>query len=84
LEDNITTAGELISVDQMVSSTLGLVAQLKGLPTRERYKIATVFEDHASDYTFVHLQSDASSKQTLIAKHEFEQHAAGMNDTQLE
>jgi hypothetical protein len=79
IQEDVTSPGGLVSVDQMESSTLGLVAQLKGIPTRERYKIGTVFVDHASDYTFVHLQSDSSSKQTLIAKREFERHAAGMN-----
>jgi Reverse transcriptase (RNA-dependent DNA polymerase) len=81
IEEDVTSPGEVVSVDQMESSTLGLVAQLKGIPTRERYKIATVYVDHASDYTFVHLQTDSSSKQTLISKKEFERHAAGMNVT---
>jgi hypothetical protein len=79
IEESVTVAGELVSVDQMESRTLGLVTQLKGIPTRERYKIATVFVNHASDYTFVHLQSNLTYKQTLIAKQEFERHAAGMN-----
>jgi hypothetical protein len=78
LEENISSVGELVSVDQMVSSTLGLVAQLKGIPTRDQYKLATVFVDHASDYAYVHLQSDASSKQTLIAKNEIERHAVSI------
>jgi hypothetical protein len=72
IEENVLTPGEIVSLKQMESSTLGLVAQLKGIPTRERYKIATVFVDHARDYTYVHLQSDSSSKQTVIATREFE------------
>jgi hypothetical protein len=79
IEENAASPGDIVLVNQMDSSTLGLVAQLIGLPTRERYKIATVFVDHASDYSYVHLQSDSSLKQTLIAKREFERHAACTN-----
>jgi hypothetical protein len=35
--------GECVSVDQMHSSNPGLVGQMKGIPTRLRYRVATVF-----------------------------------------
>jgi hypothetical protein len=81
IRDEATIPGEIVSVDQMISSTPGLVAQLKGIPTRQQFKVATVFVDHVSDYTYVHLQCDSTSKETLIAKKEFERHCAGMNVT---
>jgi hypothetical protein len=74
-------AGECISVDQMISTILGLIAQMKGIPTRSRYQIATVFVNHFSDYTFVHFQSNTTSMETTQAKHEFERHASGAGVT---
>jgi GAG-pre-integrase domain len=59
--------GHFVSVDQLESTTPGL----KGIPTRERYYYATIFLDHATDYTYVHLQRDTSSEETLRAKKEF-------------
>lgn len=64
--------GEMVSVDKLQSNVPGFIAQMKGILTRQRYKIATVFVDHASDYTFVYMQRDSSSAETLKAKLEFE------------
>jgi hypothetical protein len=50
---------------------------MKGIPSRKRYQIATVFVNHASDYTYMHFQTNATSEKTLTAKHEFERHALG-------
>jgi hypothetical protein len=58
-------------------TVLGLIAQLKGPPTRDGYQVATVFVDHASDYTYVHFQTSDTSVETVQAKQEFERHAAG-------
>jgi len=41
-----TQPGELISVDQMSSSTLGLIAQMVGRLTTQCYTCATVYVDH--------------------------------------
>jgi hypothetical protein len=65
----------------MESSTPGLIAQLKEVPTRERYKIATILFDHATDFTFILFQTDTSSKQTLQAKVELERIARSHGDT---
>jgi hypothetical protein len=40
--------------------------------------LATIFVDHASDYTYVYLQINTSSVQTLAAKMEFERHASSV------
>jgi GAG-pre-integrase domain len=40
---NAELPGQFISVDQMESTTPGLIAQMKGIPTRERYHYVTIF-----------------------------------------
>jgi GAG-pre-integrase domain len=60
--------GGLVSVDQLQSSTPGIIAQMKGIPTRWRYHIATIYVDHKSDYTYVHLQQSTTSEDTLQSK----------------
>jgi hypothetical protein len=69
---NTTKPGTFFSVDQMESSIPGLIAQLKGIPTKERYMLATIFVDHATDFTFTFFQRDSSSVETLRAKIKFE------------
>jgi hypothetical protein len=70
-----TAPGECVSVDQLESSVPGIIGQLKGIPTRSRYKVATVFVDHHSNLSYVHLQISTSSEETLQAKREFELYA---------
>jgi GAG-pre-integrase domain len=67
-----TQPEECISVDQMESSCPGLIAQLKGISTTQRYKHLTVFVDHYTRYTYVNMQQSTSSGDTLTAKKEFE------------
>jgi hypothetical protein len=45
---------------------------MKGIPTRERYRVMTAFVDHATDFIFVFMQKDTTSEETLRAKIEFE------------
>ena len=67
-----TQQGEVVSVDQLESNSPGLIAQLKGKLTRQRYKYATIFVDQFSGYTFVFLQRRLTSEETVQAKHAFE------------
>jgi hypothetical protein len=47
--------GDVVSVDQLVSSTPGLVACLHGgYPTKEKYVGSTVFVDQASDFSYIY------------------------------
>lgn len=76
-----TAPGQVVSVDQLVSPTPGFVPTQRGIPTTKRYTGATVFVDHFSDFTYVHLmmgQMDAES--TVEAKLAFERvcHAYGV------
>ena len=70
--------GELISVDQMVSPTPGLVAQITGILTTKRYRYATVYVDQATRYSYVHLQKTATAEETIEGKDAFEANLATM------
>ena len=48
----MTAPGLCVSVDQMESPIPGLVAHMKGLPTKCRYSAATVFVDHYSQMRY--------------------------------
>ena len=67
-----TGPGQVVSVDQLESNSPGLIAQLKGKLTQQRYKYATVFVDQYTGYTFVYLQKPLTSEETVQAKHAFE------------
>ena len=67
-----TRPGQVVSVDQLESNSPGLIAQLKGKLTQQRYKYATVFVDQYSGYTFVYLQRRLTSEETVQAKHAFD------------
>ena len=73
--------GEVISVDQMVSPTPGLIAQITGTLTKQRYKYATVFVDQATRYGYVHLQRTATADETIEAKKAFEAKLASFGVT---
>ena len=64
-----------MSVDQLVSPTPGLIAQMTGFITRQRYKYATVYVDQYSGSSFVYLQRTASAAETLEGKRAFEWYA---------
>lgn len=54
------------SVDQLKSLPPGLVAQLKGTPTRSQYKYTTVvFVDNSNDLAFIHLQQTSNTDEKL-------------------
>ena len=67
-----TKPGEVVSVDQLQSPIPGFVPIAKGSPTNKRYTGATIFADHASGLTYVHLQYSLSTIETIEAKHAFE------------
>ena len=70
-----TNPGECISVDQMVSPTPGLVAQMTGTLTSKRYKYATVYVDQATGLGYIHLQKSADVDETLKGKALFEEYS---------
>jgi hypothetical protein len=64
--------GDTVSVDQLVSPTPGLVAQLTGRLTTKRYKYATVYVDQFSGFSFVYLQKSSDADETILGKKAFE------------
>ena len=73
-----TAPGQCVSADQMESTTAGFIAQMKGRITKRRYKYATIFTDHFSNYTYVHLQETLTSADTIKAKEAFEAHSRSL------
>ena len=71
----LTQPGEYVSVDQLESITPGFIAQLKGNLTKDRHKCATIFLDHYSSLSYVHLQRTTNGDDTLEAKKAFEAYA---------
>eukprot|EP00978_Attheya_sp_CCMP212_P040126 scaffold215756_cov65-Attheya_sp.AAC.1 len=70
-----TAPGQCISVDQMESPTPGLIAQMKGALTKDRYKYVTIYVDHFSRASYVYVQRTLTSAKTLESKREFERYA---------
>jgi hypothetical protein len=71
----VHSPGECVSVDQLESPLPGFIAQLKGRLTRKQYRAATIFVDHYSRLSYIHLQEGLTSKETVDAKHAFEAYA---------
>ena len=71
-KDSDSFPGARTSVDQMISPFGGLIPQMKGRLMRAKYYAATVFVDHFSDYTYVHLMQDTTAQTTLEAKNAYE------------
>ena len=67
--------GEVVSVDQIISPTPGLVAQMTGVLTTKRYTCATVYVDQFSGYSFIWIQKSTGADETLEGKRAFEEHA---------
>ena len=67
-----TTPGAVVSIDQLESPVPGFVPIAKGQPTVRRYRGASVFVDHASDFTYVHMHQHLTTDETIDAKHAFE------------
>ena len=65
----------------MVSPVPGLIAQMVGFLTKQRYKYATVFVDQGSRMGFVYLQKTCSAEETIKAKRAFEKYAANQGVT---
>jgi len=68
-------AGDVVSVDQLQSTTPGFLAQMKGSLTKRRYTAATIFVDHFSGLSYVHLQKQLTSAETVEGKQAFEAYA---------
>jgi hypothetical protein len=70
--ETATKPGHVVSVDQLVSPTPGLIAQMTGFLTTKRYRYATVYVDQFSKLGFVFLQKTATAEETVQSKTAFE------------
>lgn len=66
---------ECMSVDSIESNTAGFVVQMKGCLTNRRYEVATVYVDHYSHLSYVHLQIINTGSEVQKSKIAFEKHA---------
>jgi hypothetical protein len=70
--DKPTKPGQVVSVNQLVSPTPGLIAQMTGFLTTKRFHYATIYVDQFSRLGFVYLQKTASAEETVEGKKAFE------------
>jgi hypothetical protein len=68
--------GVVVSVDQLVSPTPGLIPQMTGFITKKQYKVATVYIDQATSFGYVYRQQSSSAEETLESKVAFKQFAS--------
>jgi hypothetical protein len=64
--------GANTSTDQMISPFGGMIPQVKGRLMKAKYYAATIFVDHHTDYTYVHLMRNTTAETTLEAKNAYE------------
>jgi hypothetical protein len=73
-----TVAEQVVSVNQLKSTIPGFVRHMKGWLTNQQYHIATIFVDHYSRLSYVHLQKSNTSSETVMAKQAFKGYAYTM------
>ncbi|CAJ1954061.1 unnamed protein product [Cylindrotheca closterium] len=71
-----THPGQVISVDKLASPTPGFVPTHRGTLTTMRYTGATVFVDHFSDFTYIHLMTEMNAETAVLAKLAFKRECA--------
>jgi hypothetical protein len=50
-------AGQCLCVDQMISTQVGFITQLKRTLTKKCYTAATIFVNHSSRLKYIHLMT---------------------------
>ena len=71
----VKSPGDCVSVDQLESRTPGFIGVMRGFVTRRRYTSATIFIDHFSDLSYVHMQKSLTVEETILAKQVFQAYA---------
>jgi hypothetical protein len=56
---------DVVSVDQLESSTPGFIGQITGILTKQRIVGSTIFVDQASDFSYVYHHMSLSSEETV-------------------
>ena len=77
-----TAPGQIITVNQMISTQVGFIAQLKGALTKKQYTAVTVFTNHYFRLQYIYLMTPLTSQETIDAKQAFE-HVAKQHSIKL-
>ena len=72
----VTYSGHIVSVDQLVSPTAGLVEHMTVILATKKINYSTVVVDHFYIYSYMQLQNTTSSQDTLEIKHDFKRISA--------
>ena len=67
-----TIPGTVVSIDQLESPLPGFILITKGKPTVKKYRSASVFMDHVSNFTYVHPNELLTTQETIDTRHAFE------------
>ena len=70
-----TDAGDDTSLEALTSSTPGIIPQMSGFLTSDRFWAATFFVNHATSYMYTHLQRGQTLIKSIGAKAAYEQMA---------
>ena len=68
----------MVSVDQIISPSLGLKTQMSRKLTKDWYKYATVYVNQASQLGLIYLRCIADTKETIGGKIAFEEYAESL------
>ena len=68
----VKSPGDCVSVDQLESRTPCFIGVMRGSVTKRRYTNATIFIDHFSDLSYVHIQKSLTVEETILAKLAFQ------------
>ena len=63
-------------MDALTSSTPGIIPQISGVLTSDRFWAATVFVNHATSYMYIHLQRGQNLIKFIEDKEEYERMSA--------
>ena len=66
-----TIPGAVVSINQLESRVPGFVPIAKEQPTVRKYCGASVFLDHTSDFTCIHMHHHLTTDETIETKHAF-------------
>ena len=72
-KENEDSPGANTSVDQMEITMPGLILQSTSKLLRAQYNGTTIFIDHHSQFTYLHLMTSLDSEQTMASKESYEQ-----------
>ena len=68
-----TSTGDNTPLDALTSSTPGIIPQISGFLTSDRFWAATVFVDHTTLYMYIHLQRGQTLIESIEAKSAYDQ-----------